>query len=239
MAENADGVVVARAGKGRFLRCDIVSNEGVGVGVSERGSTPLFARCQIRGNGEDVAADKKSKPLLEDCAVGNATTRTTAPPRGELGLELANIDVALDRVNPDARDALRAGASDATLAKLVKNVFGGKPVPEDLATFFRWHDGQSIAVALHADDNRTPMSVDEAIDAWRMLCDPKEDVRKPWSNAWLPVLTNGAGDYVCFVTSGKGAGSLVEYWHTDTDRKTAYASFDAWADALSATFKTP
>jgi ABC-type thiamine transport system substrate-binding protein len=76
------------------------------------------------------------------------------------------------------------------------------------------------------------MSVDEAIDTWRMLCDPKEDVKKPWSNAWLPVFTNGAGDYVCFVTSGKGAGSLVEYWHTDTDRTTAYASFDAWADTL-------
>ncbi|GAC1561260.1 MAG: hypothetical protein NVS3B10_19150 [Polyangiales bacterium] len=120
----------------------------------------------------------------------------------DLSAKLARIDELLRTLDPATSKRLRPGATPAKLAKLAKRV----PVSDELATFFRWHDGQTQPAQLHAADNRTPLSVDEAIDAWTFLGDPAEDVRQPWSKAWLPLMTNGAGDYLCIDTGAKGRG---------------------------------
>ncbi len=79
------------------------------------------------------------------------------------------------------------------------------------------------------------VQITEVIDAWKFMNKPSSEVQKPWSKTWLPLFTNGAGDYLCLEPAGKHAGTLVEYWHADTDRKTAYPSLEAWADAVIAT----
>jgi cell wall assembly regulator SMI1 len=151
----------------------------------------------------------------------------------DLTATLARLDALLAAVNPDARKSLNAGASAARVAKLSKAVFHGKPVPREVAALFAWHDGQSKPKAIHPDDNRTLLSIDAAIDAWKFLSDPKEDVLQPWSKTWLPIFENGAGDYVCVETAGKKAGSLVAYWHADADRKTVFPSIAAWASDVA------
>ncbi len=162
-----------------------------------------------------------------------ATTKKKSP-SSDLETKLQRIDALLAEVDPDARKSLKNGASDAAIAKLSKRVFGGKPVPADLATFFRWHDGQSKIASLHPDDNRTPMSIDGAIEAWNFLSDPSEEILQPWSKSWFPIFDNGAGDYVCMETAIKKAGSLVAYWHADEDRDTVFPNLSAWADDLIA-----
>ncbi len=187
------------------------------------GAKGRFLRCRVR---DEITRDSKSKAIFEEAV-------PPAKLAGELGRRLARIDELLDKVSPDALDAMRAGATDVALKRLSK-ALGGKPLPEPIATFFRWHDGQSTPVSLHAGDNRTPMSIAESLDAWRFLGDPDEEILQPWSKTWLPLFTNGAGDYLCVITSGKDAGALVEYWHTDKDRNQPHASLEAWADHVIA-----
>jgi cell wall assembly regulator SMI1 len=142
---------------------------------------------------------------------------------------LANIDPLLDDAT---RALLRPPAKAASLKKLAKVVLGGKPLPRDLETFFHWHDGQSGVAHIHPGDNRSTMTIDEVIDAWKFLTDPNEDV-EGFQKSWVPILSNGAGDHVCFETTGKRAGALVEYWHADDDRDVAFASLIAWAEDVA------
>jgi len=149
-----------------------------------------------------------------------------------LSAKLASIDALLAKVNADAHRAMSKGASDASLKKLAKRIFGGRPLPEDVEAFFRWHDGQQKVASLSDDDHRTPMSISDAIEAWEFLSDPTEEVKQPWSKTWLPLFTNGAGDFLVYETSGKKAGSLIGYRHDDEDRAIAHESLLAWATKL-------
>jgi hypothetical protein len=159
-------------------------------------------------------------------------TTTSARASGGLADKLAQVDTLLTEKNPAAKAALKPGASDASLAKLAKTI--GAAVPEDLAAFFRWHDGESRVASLQAGDNRTPMSIAGAIDAWMFLSDPSEDILQPWKRTWVPIFENGAGDHLCFDLKG---GALVEYWHADEDRGVAFPSLAAWADATIAALR--
>jgi cell wall assembly regulator SMI1 len=147
-----------------------------------------------------------------------------------LAKKLEAIDALLAEVRPATAKAMRPGASDAALAALAKAI-GAAVLPDDVAAFFRWHDGQATPRSLREDDNRTPMSVDDALDAWSFLSDPTEDVLQPWKKTWLPVLENGAGDHLCFDLAD---GSLVAYWHAEEDRRVEHASLAAWADDVIA-----
>src|SRR5437870_5083314 len=129
--------------------------------------------------------------------------------KGGLAAKLARIDELLKTVNAEAAKSLAKPATAAKLAKLAKVV----PVPDDVLALFRWHDGQKKQVNLHPEDNRCLLSVDDALDAWKFLGDPEEEICQPWSKTWLPLLGNGAGDYVCVETAKKGAGTLVTYYH--------------------------
>jgi hypothetical protein len=68
--------------------------------------------------------------------------------------------------------------------------------------------------------------------------DPKSDFQKPWLESWLPVLTNGAGDFVVYETQGSPRGQLITYWHDEPRRTTAHPSLRAWAEKLLNEFKS-
>jgi cell wall assembly regulator SMI1 len=154
--------------------------------------------------------------------------RMPGPKTNPLSSTLAKIDDALARTAPDVHKTLKKGARPAKLSLLRKAM----SVPDDAVDLFAWHDGQRGARQLHPEDNRTLLSVDEALDAWRFLCDPANEIMKPWSKTWLPLLTNGAGDYVCIETGTKRRGALITYYHDDKTRPSEYASVTAWAEAL-------
>ena len=153
--------------------------------------------------------------------------KATAEP---LAKKLDRIDALLAAARPAAAKAMKAGASDAAIKRLAKAI-GVASLPDDVATFFRWHDGQATPASLREGDNRTPMSVADAIEAWTFLSDPSEDVLQPWKKTWLPLFENGAGDHLCF---DLGKGSLVAYWHADEDRVVEHPGLAAWADDVLA-----
>ncbi len=142
---------------------------------------------------------------------------------------LARIDALLTVVSPNNGATLSPPAKDASITRLKKAL----PVPDEVVTLFHWHDGQKKPAQLHPEDNRVLLSVAGALDAWKFLGDPSEEILQPWSKSWLPLLSNGAGDYVCVETAGKKRGQLVTYYHDDKTRPVAWPSLAAWAGDLA------
>jgi nitrous oxidase accessory protein NosD/cell wall assembly regulator SMI1 len=224
--------------KGRGTFEDGAAGGGNGWAVLVEGaSRPKLVRMKIRDAKKGaISQDAKSKAVLEQCEMNAGegfVIAALARPAG-LAAKLARIDELLAATSAETAGTMKGGASSASLATLSTAVFEGGPLRDDVAAFFQWHDGQSKVASVHPDDNRTPMSIDEAVEAWTFLCDPTEEVQQPWSATWLPLLTNGAGDYLCVETAGDDAGTLVEYWHADEDRKRRYEGLDAWANEVIA-----
>lgn len=141
----------------------------------------------------------------------------------DLGALLRRVDGLLTDWDPARRRALGKPATAAAL-----RVLGDRP-PVELTTWFGWHDGQKGARALTPMDNTTLVSLRDAARIARELeADPEVE---GWRASWLPLLENGAGDYLCFERSGRSRGALVMYRHDDPGRPRAYRSLAAWAQA--------
>ena len=181
-----------------------------------------YALVSGGGSAAPAAPESKSAPA------GKAPAPTSSD---ALAAKLARIDELLKEANPEAFASLKPAASDAALKPLA-DAFSGGALPPDLMAFFRWHDGQSEIESLSQDSNRTPMSAAEALDAWQSLTDPKADLEQPFTKSWLPIFTNGAGDYLVYESAGQEAGALIGYWHGDDDRNVEYESLLAWATEL-------
>ena len=154
-----------------------------------------------------------------------------------LEADLRNIDKQISAKAPKVAAGLRPGAQENGLALLRDTFFDGKDLPEDLAIFFRWHDGQTGYQSLSPLDNRMLMSIDDAIDTWTFLSNPREDIRQPWDKVWIPILANGAGDYVVYVASGYMKGQLLNYWHDDSGRAMAFSSLESWAQKVLSSYE--
>jgi cell wall assembly regulator SMI1 len=150
---------------------------------------------------------------------------------------LRNIDRRILAKAPKVAAGLRPGAQDDELALLKTAFFDGKDLPRDLETFFRWHDGQTGYESLSPLDNRMLMSIAEVIDTWEFLSNPQEDVQQPWDKGWIPLLANGAGDYVVYVAGGEREGQLLSYRHDDSSRPLEFSSIDSWAKKILVSYE--
>ena len=148
---------------------------------------------------------------------------------------LEQIDKELNSNFKEVFKSLQPGASEDQLQKL-SNLFPNHELPDEITTLYKWHNGQVGYFSLNQNDNRTFAPVDEVIDTWVFLNDPMEDILEPISKSWVPILYNGAGDYIMYISEGANQGKLLSYWHDDEVRKIEYANFNEWAlDALKST----
>jgi cell wall assembly regulator SMI1 len=146
-----------------------------------------------------------------------------------LAAYLKRIDRVLSVKAPDVFAGLRRGVGEEELLVLQQTCLRGQPIPEDLAVFFRWHNGQTGFASLSPLDNRMLMSLEDSVDTWKFMSEPDADIQLPWLNDWLPILANGGGDHIVYVASGPDRGKLVAYWHDSEDRRVAFESFEVWA----------
>lgn len=146
----------------------------------------------------------------------------------ELTALLQQLDTALEAKSKTVFDTLQPGADDNELQRLRETCFADSDIPTDLAALYRWHNGQANHVSLAPDSNRIFLSIQKAIEAWSFLNDPQEDIDAPPSPSWIPVLYNGAGDYLMFETRSEGQGKLIGWWHDDEDRDVEYESLEEW-----------
>jgi cell wall assembly regulator SMI1 len=150
-------------------------------------------------------------------------------PDRELLTALRHLEDVVARAKPELKKSLRKPASSASLKALEKAVFGGERLPEDLRTWFSWHDGQTGFEGLSPEGAWTLMSVKDAIDTWRFLNHPKEDIGIRPKPTWLPLVYNGAGDHVMYETAPKRRGVLFRYWHDSKGGSVVAKNLADWA----------
>lgn len=150
-----------------------------------------------------------------------------------------SIDRAVSTKAPEVAAGLRPGAGEKDFALLRESFFHDGAIPADIEAFFRWHNGQTGYESLSPFDNRMIMSIQDAVDSWTFLSDPDEDIQQPWQESWIPILANGAGDYIVYVTSGEMKGQLVAYWHDSEDRRVAFQSLESWARKVLSAYERP
>lgn len=146
----------------------------------------------------------------------------------DLSSELAKLQRALERHAP-ATAASLAGPARLDVLDVLRRTIGLHNVPDDLIILFGWHDGQFPA-APPFEGNRALLSLEAAIDAWRFLNDPQEDHSNPVDRNWLPLLYNGAGDYVLYDTV---AHQLLDYRHDESSTSVAWPNLAAWVRAIA------
>lgn len=146
--------------------------------------------------------------------------------------ELARFGRTLENYAPVTAASLGNPAQARVLDDLGQ-ALGLDAVPNDLRTLFGWHNGQ-VPNAPPIEGNRVLLSVEAAVEAWRFLNDPQEDHPNPVDRNWLPILYNGAGDYVVFETV---THQLLEYWHDESSTAVAWPNLAAWV--VSAVSKIP
>ncbi|MDJ0609504.1 MAG: SMI1/KNR4 family protein [Kiloniellales bacterium] len=136
---------------------------------------------------------------------------------------------AIDRA--EAAPAFRAPATEAEIRALGEAVSEavGLDLPEDLATLYRWHDGQAPDQRLVEGETFRLLPIAEALREWRLFLDPESDYLEPYRPTWFPLCLNGNSDYLAYDLE---EGSLIAYWHDDPDRDVEHPSLEDWADSL-------
>lgn len=147
---------------------------------------------------------------------------------------LDQIEEALLAHYPEVADSLLSPATEAELQALQQACLQGQELPEELRALYRWHNGQSGYGSFNQNDNRRWLPIAEVIAAWQFLNDPKADLLLPPEPEWLPLLYNGAGDYVMLAVGGADDGRLITYWHDDERRDDIYFSLEDWLEEVQA-----
>jgi cell wall assembly regulator SMI1 len=142
---------------------------------------------------------------------------------------LARLEAWLKKRRRRYYKALRPGATDAELAALAQAL--GKAVPDPLAAWLRWHNGQDEDVMGAFVESFHLMSTAEIAEALKQR---KSDKR--WQAAWVPILDDYQDDLVVLDT-GRAGLPVEEVWEGRDDIIEAGSSFEAWLNTLLADFE--
>lgn len=147
--------------------------------------------------------------------------------RPDLSAELQRLDALLPSRAPRAWAELGPPATAEVRSRLAEHSLGGA-LPADLERWFGWHDGQTGTSPIAPDSNYTLCSAQRALEVQAALSAPGADIQQPWDARWLPLLENGAGDYLIYAE-----GALIEYRHDDPARPQRWLSLAHWARAAA------
>lgn len=164
----------------------------------------------------------------------------------------ARIEKWLAQHAPETLDALARGASAAAITRFERAT--GLALPAEVAGSFRRHDGgeegSGLLPALEADEMAySPMSLSQAASEWRSCSrfarsypadaefDADRGVRAEyWNGGWIPVATNGGGDYHCIDLSpapGGTVGQVIEWRHETDERRLVARSWGRRLEELA------
>lgn len=116
--------------------------------------------------------------------------------------------------------------------ELLSQCFPGNELPHNIVALYQWHNGQTGSFSLNQRDNRTFLPVEEVVSSWQFLNDPMEDISEPLSRSWIPILYNGAGDYLMYESQGINKSRLISYWHDSERRDLVHENLEAWAQEV-------
>jgi cell wall assembly regulator SMI1 len=142
---------------------------------------------------------------------------------------LKRLDAWMKKNRKRYHKGLLAGANERQLDELAKAL--GKPVPEELAAWLRWHNGQDEDMIGAFIESFNVMSADEIADA------VKERKGTPgWDPAFIPILDDYQDDLVVLDAS-KPELPVREVWRGRDDSPEAATSLRGWLANLLAEFE--
>jgi len=166
----------------------------------------------------------------DDAALSKALAALGGGSKAEnLPALLKRLDAWLKKHRKRYYKGLMPGAGDEALAKLEKSL--GKPIPEGLAAWLRWHDGQNEDMIGAFVESFDLMSADEIATAYE-----ERKGQKGWDAAFVPILDDHQGDHVILDRS-KPELPVREVWRGRDDNPQAAASLREWLATLLADFE--
>lgn len=136
---------------------------------------------------------------------------------------LQRFERQLARHDPDRLAMLAPGANDVELMQL--------PCPNhsaSLTNLYRWRNGQTGTSSYYR--HYIWLNCEDVLEVWHFFNDPSEEIMQPYLPSWLPILDNGAGDYVMFDCESE---KLIRYRHDEKDRRVVFDSLSDWIKAMS------
>ncbi|RZJ87557.1 MAG: hypothetical protein EOO60_12060, partial [Hymenobacter sp.] len=130
---------------------------------------------------------------------------------------LARLDALLQTHRPSYYTQLNPPAPAAALGAFEAEF--DLQLPSELRHWFGWHDGQSPRCFDSLVGFYSLASLADMADSMRInreLLADGDFVANWWRPGWLPFVTNGGGDHLCFDLEGTFtgcAGQLIEHWH--------------------------
>jgi cell wall assembly regulator SMI1 len=114
----------------------------------------------------------------------------------------------------------------------------GIQLPADLRQLYSWHNGQKDSNFEAFVNNSTFLSLEHALDVMAEITSMMgSDPMFPdmWHAHWIPLFSNGGGDYICYDLKGSFGGrpgQLIEYWRRDQYRNIIASDLHSFLSAL-------
>ena len=143
--------------------------------------------------------------------------------KGDLSSAIARLFTTIAARDASVANTIRKPASAAKRTKLEEKT---GELPGEVLAWFAAHDGQSGQRSIGPSENDRLLGVEEALEAWTFL---EEEGHPPWKSGWLPLATNGAGDYLVL---DRSSGALLGYQHDARGRPKRASSLTAWVEAI-------
>jgi cell wall assembly regulator SMI1 len=141
---------------------------------------------------------------------------------------LAQIDAWLAKHRAGFHAGLLPGATDADCDALATVL--GAPLPDDLRTLLKWHNGQSADVVGAFERNFCLLSTEQIAAS---KTDLKAEPRNGWKPGMIPIMDDDQDDYVCLDTTRPGT-PVVECWRGQSEAKATAPSLTAWLEQFAA-----
>ena len=203
-----------------------IHGERYAVTLSEQGLSlrPVGSRKPPHEATWDQIAQWMGVGSTEPIAAKAASTAgDPSSENSELAGLLDELDAWLEQHRPGFHEGLARGATARDLEKLA-GVLGG-PVPPDLQTWLRWHNGQGDGEMGSLVGAFNLLSAAEIAE---ILGEHKENPGDtPWRTGWIPLLDDFQGDTICLDSTHKEL-PVLEIWSGHDDPTSAAPSLTAW-----------
>lgn len=147
------------------------------------------------------------------------------------------LDKQLAELRPDYYAELNKGLNDFDMNAMEAS-FDIK-IPKDLRALYKWRNGQSEDNTEALVNNAMFLPLHEALELMQEFNErigTDFEIENWWNEGWIPLFSNGGGDYICYDTEGIFTGSkgqLIEFWHDANNRVVIANHLEIFLKALT------
>ncbi len=156
--------------------------------------------------------------------------------------QLEKLDAYLKEKRPEYYNQLLKPLSEKEILDLQEEF--NIELPNDIKELYLWKNGQRQDCYKSFVNN----SIFEPLEA--VLATNKElteligydfEIENWWNENWIPIFSNGGGDYICYDLKGMFTGQkgqLLEYWNDDEERIVIAPNLISFIEKINTYYET-